>query len=142
MFLHTRVLLTTPKKRSVLKVPLGPVSSKVKIWHAGSGNGSLPQSLRTTLLLSAFVSIPNFFRITCLLNSHANTISSEAPVDEEWLLHPILLAGWGTPMGELFDLDALAELCKLKNRWSFFVTSVPLRYKGAVASPPNALAIF
>ncbi|KFY23351.1 hypothetical protein V491_02588 [Pseudogymnoascus sp. VKM F-3775] len=64
------------------------------------------------------------------------------PVEEEWLLHPVLLAGWGTPIGELFDLDALAELCKLKNRWSFFVTSVPLRYQGAVASPPNALAIF
>ncbi|KAE8315900.1 putative cyclase-domain-containing protein [Aspergillus transmontanensis] len=64
------------------------------------------------------------------------------PVDEEWMLHPILLAGWGTPIGELFDLDALADLCKRQNRWSFFVTSVPLRYQGVVASPPNAMAIF
>ncbi|KAL5040846.1 hypothetical protein BDW71DRAFT_201842 [Aspergillus fruticulosus] len=64
------------------------------------------------------------------------------PVDETWMLHPILLAGWGTPIGELFDLDALADLCKRRKRWSFFVTSVPLRYQGAVASPPNAMAIF
>lgn len=65
-----------------------------------------------------------------------------APVDLEWMLHPILLAGWGTPIGELFDLEALAETCKHRNRWSFFITSVPLNYRGAVASPPNAMAIF
>ncbi|KIX06851.1 uncharacterized protein Z518_04827 [Rhinocladiella mackenziei CBS 650.93] len=53
-----------------------------------------------------------------------------APVDEAWLLHPILLAGWGTPIGELFDLEALAETCKRRSRWSFFVTSVPLVYSG------------
>ena len=58
------------------------------------------------------------------------------------MLHPILLAGWGTPIGELFDMDALADLCKRHGRWSFFMTSVPLSYQGAVASPPNAMAIF
>ncbi|KAJ6187281.1 hypothetical protein N7519_002189 [Penicillium mononematosum] len=60
----------------------------------------------------------------------------------EWLLHPILLAGWGTPIGELFDLEALAEKCKKLKRWSFFLTSAPLNYTGAVATPPNAIAIF
>ncbi|KAL2826247.1 putative cyclase-domain-containing protein [Aspergillus cavernicola] len=64
------------------------------------------------------------------------------PVDLEWQLHPILLAGWGTPIGELFDLDTLAEVCKQKGRWSFFITSVPLNYCGVVASPPNAMALF
>ncbi|KAL3492714.1 putative cyclase-domain-containing protein [Aspergillus germanicus] len=64
------------------------------------------------------------------------------PVNPTWQLHPILLAGWGTPIGELFDLEALAETCKRKQRWTFFVTSVPLVYRGAVASPPNGVAIF
>lgn len=64
-----------------------------------------------------------------------------APVDPAWHLHPILLAGWGTPIGELFDLEGLAETCKREGRWSFFLTSCPLNYTGAVASPPNALAI-
>ncbi|OJJ88813.1 uncharacterized protein ASPGLDRAFT_31921 [Aspergillus glaucus CBS 516.65] len=63
------------------------------------------------------------------------------PTEKEWHLHPILLAGWGTPLGELFDLDALAELCAKNGRWSFFFTSAPLNYTGAVASPPNATAI-
>ena len=64
-----------------------------------------------------------------------------APIDEKWLLHPILLAGWGTPIGELFDLEALSAACKKAGRWTFFLTSVPLNYSGGVGSPPNALAI-
>ncbi|CAK7235429.1 hypothetical protein SBRCBS47491_009290 [Sporothrix bragantina] len=64
------------------------------------------------------------------------------PVDPAWHLHPILLAGWGTPIGELFNLDRLAALCSKHKRWSFFITSAPLNYEGAVASPPNAMAIF
>ncbi|KAI9150710.1 putative cyclase [Paramyrothecium foliicola] len=66
---------------------------------------------------------------------------TKAPTEKEWHLHPILLAGWGTPIGELFDLDRLAELCRQNDKWSFMFTSAPLNYTGAVASPPNAVAI-
>jgi hypothetical protein len=58
------------------------------------------------------------------------------------MLHPILLSGWGTPIGELFDLETLSETCKRLGRWSFFMMSAPLNYTGAVASPPNAIAVF
>jgi kynurenine formamidase len=66
----------------------------------------------------------------------------KATLDPDWHLHPILLAGWGTPIGELFDLEGLAEMCKKHKRWSFFLSSAPLNYSGAVASPPNAIAFF
>lgn len=62
-------------------------------------------------------------------------------IDEAWELHQVLLAGWGTPIGELFNLDGLAELCKKRNSWSFFFTSAPLNFTGAVGSPPNATAV-
>ncbi|KIW90574.1 uncharacterized protein Z519_09221 [Cladophialophora bantiana CBS 173.52] len=64
------------------------------------------------------------------------------PTDPEYFLHPVLLAGWGTPIGELFDLERLSEACVKLNRWTFFLCSVPLNYSGAVASPPNAMAVF
>lgn len=64
-----------------------------------------------------------------------------APTEKEWHLHPILLAGWGTPIGELFDLEQLSQLCSKLKRWTFFFTSAPLSYEGAVASPPNAIAM-
>lgn len=57
-------------------------------------------------------------------------------------LHQWLLAGWGCPIGEMFDLERLSEVCKREGRWSFFVSSVPLKVPGGVASPPNAVAIF
>jgi len=43
------------------------------------------------------------------------------------LLHQWLLAGWGCPIGEMFDLEKLAKKCQELGRWSFFVTSVPLK---------------
>lgn len=57
-------------------------------------------------------------------------------------MHEVLLPGWGMPIGELFDLDELAQICQLENRWEFFVASAPLNMPGGVSSPPNCLAIF
>lgn len=48
----------------------------------------------------------------------------------------------GYTVGELFDLEALAQMCKEHNRWSFFVASIPLNMPGGVSSPPNIMAIF
>jgi hypothetical protein len=45
------------------------------------------------------------------------------PSQKEYMLHEVLLAGWGCPIGELFDLEKLAEHCGKVKRWSFFVTS-------------------
>ncbi|KAG4272698.1 hypothetical protein FPRO04_10440 [Fusarium proliferatum] len=53
-------------------------------------------------------------------------------------IHQWALAGWGMPIGELFDLEELAEKCRERKRWSFFLTSVPLKVPGGVASPGNA----
>ncbi|KAI1472423.1 uncharacterized protein F4812DRAFT_464534 [Daldinia caldariorum] len=64
------------------------------------------------------------------------------PPQSDVFLHDVLLAGWGMPIGELFDLERLAEICEELNRWSFFFTSMPLNMPGGVSSPPNAQAIF
>jgi hypothetical protein len=56
-------------------------------------------------------------------------------------LHEWLLAHWGTPIGELWDLERLAEVCRERNQWSFFLTSAPLNVFGGVATPPNVIAI-
>ncbi|PMD16387.1 hypothetical protein NA56DRAFT_580542 [Hyaloscypha hepaticicola] len=56
-------------------------------------------------------------------------------------LHDHFLAMWGTPIGELWNLEQLAEACKKENKYSFFFTSAPLNVHGGIASPPNALAI-
>ncbi|MCJ1388205.1 hypothetical protein MMC18_001050 [Xylographa bjoerkii] len=74
-------------------------------------------------------------------------VAGDAPSFEAWppkispSLHEILLSGWGCPIGELFDLEALAAHCQATSRWSFFLASVPLKNPGGAASPPNAIAI-
>jgi len=57
-------------------------------------------------------------------------------------MHDYLLAGWGCPIGEMWDLEKLAEECEKENKWSFFLTSSTLNVQGGIASPPNAIACF
>ncbi|OJJ49845.1 hypothetical protein ASPZODRAFT_128386 [Penicilliopsis zonata CBS 506.65] len=82
-------------------------------------------------------------------DNHFAAVASDAvsfevypPLDPEWDLHHHLLAGWGLPIGEMFDLDELAQLCQKLDRWTFFISSSPLNYAQGVSSPPNCMAIF
>ena len=75
-------------------------------------------------------------------------VAGDQPSFEAWpcqdakhFLHEWLLAGWGVPIGELFDLEELAAECAKRKKWSFFFSSVPLNVPGGVASPPNGVAI-
>ncbi|KAH8670115.1 hypothetical protein BGZ60DRAFT_563636 [Tricladium varicosporioides] len=60
---------------------------------------------------------------------------------EEYSIHQWMLAGWGLPIGELFDLEKLSTECKKHKKWTFFFSSMPLKVPGGVASPPNGVAI-
>ncbi|MEA3018726.1 MAG: hypothetical protein QOI47_250 [Actinomycetota bacterium] len=56
-------------------------------------------------------------------------------------VHTALLPLLGIPIGELFDLDALAEDCVATGTYDSFFASAPLNLPAGVATPPNALAI-
>ena len=82
-------------------------------------------------------------------DSHFVAVASDAvsfevfpPLSPEYDLHHYLLAGWGLPIGEMFDLDELAATCQRLGRWTFFVSSSPLNCARGVSSPPNCMAIF
>jgi hypothetical protein len=51
-----------------------------------------------------------------------------------WCLHEWLLTEWGTPIGEMWDLETLSKVCEKEGRWSFFLTSAPLHVKGGVGT--------
>ncbi|EME41045.1 hypothetical protein DOTSEDRAFT_56089 [Dothistroma septosporum NZE10] len=57
-------------------------------------------------------------------------------------LHEYLLACWGCPIGEMVDLEKVAELARKNGRWTFFFTSAPARVVGGVAGHVNGTAIF
>ena len=54
--------------------------------------------------------------------------------DSEVTIHQWALAGWGMPIGEMFDLEALSKACRGRGRWSFFLCSVPLKVSALMAS--------
>ncbi len=60
---------------------------------------------------------------------------------DEVFMHIRLLPLLGLPLGEFFDLDALAADCAQDGAYEFMFTSAPLNLQAGVASPPNALAI-
>ncbi len=63
------------------------------------------------------------------------------PPPESGMMHETIIGLWGMPIGEMFQLDALAAACAADQRYEAFFTSAPLNKLGGVASPPNALAI-
>jgi len=82
-----------------------------------------------------------------LWDHHFAAVAGDSLTFEAWppkapyCLHDHLLAMWGTPIGELWNLEELAAACSDQTKYSFFFTSAPLNVQGGVASPPNALAI-
>lgn len=59
----------------------------------------------------------------------------------ELFIHQRILPLLGIPIGELFELDALADDCAATGTYEGFFTSAPLNLRQGVASPPNALVI-
>lgn len=56
-------------------------------------------------------------------------------------LHIILIVHLGLLVGEIFDLEALADDCASDGRYEFLFTAPPLPITGGVGSPVNPLAI-
>jgi kynurenine formamidase len=61
--------------------------------------------------------------------------------ESDGCLHHHMLGMLGMQIGELWELDPLAEDCDADKKYTFFLTSAPLNVAGGVGSPPNALAI-
>ncbi|KAJ9473946.1 hypothetical protein PHBOTO_004033 [Pseudozyma hubeiensis] len=82
-------------------------------------------------------------------NNHFAAVAGDSPAfearptrDGECMLHETFLAMWGMPIGELFDLEGLAQTCREMKRWEFYFASWPLNLFGGVASCANASATF
>jgi kynurenine formamidase len=56
-------------------------------------------------------------------------------------VHPVLIRDMGMTLGEIFDLDALAQDCADDGVWDCFLAAPPLRVIGGVGTPVTPLAI-
>jgi kynurenine formamidase len=85
-----------------------------------------------------------------LWDNHLAAVASDSPAlealpkgpgNENEFLHFHMLAFFGMPIGEMWNLEGLADDCAADGNYDFFLTSAPLNIPGGVGSPPNALAI-
>lgn len=80
------------------------------------------------------------WRISALIaDNPAVEVSPGQP--EVGFLHRRLIPLLGLPLGELFDLEQLADRCAALGRGEFLFVSVPLNLPGGVGSPGNAVAM-
>jgi kynurenine formamidase len=55
--------------------------------------------------------------------------------------HAIGIVYMGLLVGEIFELDSLAEACRARGSWDFLLSAPPLPFLGAVGSPVNPIAV-
>jgi kynurenine formamidase len=56
-------------------------------------------------------------------------------------LHQVVIPNMGLTIGEMWNLDELAETCAAAGRWEFLLSAAPLPITGAVGSPINPIAL-
>jgi len=117
------------------------------VWH----DSTPPQERNPALDKADFIGIEASMKsVKWLWNHHfaavaGDTMSFEvSPVPlgkGQVALHEWLLTHWGSPIGELWDLEKLSAACDEARKWSFLLTSAPLHVYGGVGTPCNAIAI-
>jgi len=60
---------------------------------------------------------------------------------EEMPVHCVLVRDLGMPLGEMLDLELLAQRCEDRGRWAFWFSAEPLAITGGVGSPIEPKAI-
>lgn len=72
----------------------------------------------------------------------ADSVTVEAwPLSEGQCSLHLAIARMGLLLGEMFDLDALADDAARTGHYDYFVVSSPLNVRGGVGSPANAMAL-
>ncbi|KAB8200219.1 hypothetical protein BDV34DRAFT_217342 [Aspergillus parasiticus] len=117
-----------------------------KTWYSLSDAQKQEYSQQTVPKHAGLEQSENVLRF--MWDNHFAAVASDAvsfevfpPLNPEFDLHHHMLAGWGLPIGEMFDLEELAETCKQLGRWTFFISSSPLNCANGVSSPPNFSSI-
>lgn len=84
----------------------------------------------------------------CSISRAGLTMRTLQPTFEQWptpkgkiALHESIIGMFGSPIGEMFDLEKLSAACAERQRWTCFFTANPLNIIGGVASTGNASAI-
>jgi len=74
-------------------------------------------------------------------DNHAVEMTPTDHPEAHYPLHCVAIRDMGMPLGEMFDLEALAAACESDGRWTFFLVAPPLRVDRSVGAPTTPIAI-
>ena len=118
-------------------------------WYANEATPAVREEISDRERLKAPGLGPAEEMAAWLWNHHVAAVAADNPALEVWpwgpetgdFMHWRLIPLLGMPIGELWDLDALAADCAEDGVYEFLLTSAPLNVPGGVGSPPNAMAL-
>lgn len=111
-------------------------------WIDSYNNMSQPERVRLTqvpLFAHDFVGVDQTEEMADFLHdNYFSAVASDTPAfevwpqakDVGWNHHSNLLPLWGVPIGELWDLERLSEVCRELKQYEFFFMSTPMNVDG------------
>ena len=82
-------------------------------------------------------------RQVSVLGSDGTNDAQPSGIPEEGSpVHKLTLVSMGMPLLDNLDLEHVSKEAKKQNKWEFFISVQPLRFKGGTGSPVNAIALF
>jgi hypothetical protein len=114
------------------------------LWYRGLDEGARTAYATERVVTSTGLSGPDVPSL--LWDLHIAAIGADNPAVEafppsERFLHFDFLPLLGLPLGEMWQLDPLADDCAADGTYDAFFTSAPLNMPNGVASPPTAIAV-
>ena len=82
-------------------------------------------------------------RQVSVLGSDGTNDAQPSGIPEEGSpVHKLTLVSMGMPLLDNLNLEQISKEAKKQNKWEFFISVQPLRFKGGTGSPVNAIALF
>ena len=82
-------------------------------------------------------------RKASVLGSDGTNDAQPSGIPEEGSpVHKLTLVSMGMPLLDNLNLEEISKEAKKQNKWEFFISVQPLRFKGGTGSPVNAIALF
>jgi kynurenine formamidase len=82
-------------------------------------------------------------RKASVLGSDGTNDAQPSGIPEEGSpVHKLTIVSMGMPLLDNLNLEEISKEAKKQNKWEFFISVQPLRFKGGTGSPVNAIALF
>jgi len=111
-------------------------------WSEKSVNGDWDSSQLSAGLNYKVPLLLSERKVSVLGSDGTNDVQPSGIEEESSPIHKLTLVAMGMPLLDNLSLEAVAKEAQKQQKWEFFISIQPLRFKGGTGSPVNAIAVF